>query len=225
MNLGSQQCWTKLCLTWSPATPEMFRDEAENVTGSPPAWVWLPLEAVSPVFTPGTRRSATVAGVTSVTRTQPAGGSVLSDLRETSTSLRGHATLTREYTPHPPSITVMLLQDTAEVSVLGEVGTRSVWRPRVFSEAGGRVQSGAAGTNLWGDRILLQPVGSYDNPLHHSHWSSNFIEIPVVRAGRIGPVCRTQYAISSLVVVSVTRPALVRAGSPLATCVTSKYQG
>ena len=99
MNLGSQQCWTKLCLTWSPATPEMFRDEAENVTGSPPAWVWLPLEAVSPVFTPGTLRSATVAGVTSVTRTQPAGASVLSGHRATSTSLRELATLPREYPP------------------------------------------------------------------------------------------------------------------------------
>ena len=51
-----------------------------------------------------------------------------------------------------------------------------------------------------------------------------FIEIQVVRAGRIAPVSRwTQYVPScSLVVVSVTRPALVRAGWPLDTCVTSK---
>ena len=71
--------------SWPPPTPWMFRDEVANVTGSPQAWDWPRCPAVSPVFTPGTRRSATAAGVTSVIRTQHAGESVLSGHQATIT--------------------------------------------------------------------------------------------------------------------------------------------
>ena len=57
----------------------------------------MPWPVVRPVFTPGTLRSVTVGGVTSVTRTQPAGENVLSGHLETITSPREHVTLTREY--------------------------------------------------------------------------------------------------------------------------------
>ena len=91
----------------------MFSTEEENVTGSTLGLVSVPWPVVRPVFTPGTLRSVTVGGVTSVTRTQSAGENVLSGHLERITSLRESANIrkypiTREYSPPHLSETTLM---------------------------------------------------------------------------------------------------------------------